>query len=161
MKVRKAGQSTDKVELQMTPMIDIVFQLLVFFIMTFKIASQEGDFDIKMPLAAQGQGSLDDTQLPLKLVLTADDKTGVLTSIRLNDLTFANFPALHNYIISHVGDGQSREAAELEIEAEYELKYEYIVAALTAVRGRLADDGTIKDLITNIKFSPPGKPPGG
>jgi biopolymer transport protein ExbD len=34
----------NKVELNMTPMIDIVFQLLIFFIMSFKIAAQEGDF---------------------------------------------------------------------------------------------------------------------
>ena len=27
----------------MTPMIDIVFQLLIFFVMTFKIAAVEGD----------------------------------------------------------------------------------------------------------------------
>ena len=32
-------------------MIDIVFQLLVFFLFTFRIATQEGDFNVKMPLA--------------------------------------------------------------------------------------------------------------
>jgi biopolymer transport protein ExbD len=52
-----ACRKNDKIELQMTPMIDIVFQLLVFFIMTFKIVSQEGDFNIKMPLAAQQAGA--------------------------------------------------------------------------------------------------------
>ena len=52
MKIRHTTSSgQDKIELQMTPMIDIVFQLLVFFIMTFKIVSQEGDFNVKMPLA--------------------------------------------------------------------------------------------------------------
>ncbi|NQT37468.1 MAG: biopolymer transporter ExbD, partial [Planctomycetes bacterium] len=35
MKVRNANRRIDeKIELQMTPMIDIVFQLLIFFIMT-------------------------------------------------------------------------------------------------------------------------------
>ncbi len=38
-----------KAELQMTSMIDIVFLLLIFFILTFKIAPQEGDFNIKLP----------------------------------------------------------------------------------------------------------------
>ena len=46
----------EKIELQMTPMIDIVFQLLVFFIMTFKIVAQEGDFNVKMPLASANAG---------------------------------------------------------------------------------------------------------
>ena len=39
----------------MTPMIDIVFNLLIFFVMTFKITAPEGDFNVKMPAqAAQG-----------------------------------------------------------------------------------------------------------
>ena len=36
MQIRNANKAGEKIELQMTPMIDIVFQLLVFFIMTFK-----------------------------------------------------------------------------------------------------------------------------
>ncbi|MEM8866338.1 MAG: biopolymer transporter ExbD, partial [Planctomycetota bacterium] len=36
MKIRHTDHR-DKIQLQMTPMIDIVFQLLIFFIMTFKI----------------------------------------------------------------------------------------------------------------------------
>ena len=42
MQIRNANNEGEKIELQMTPMIDIVFQLLVFFIMTFKIVSMEG-----------------------------------------------------------------------------------------------------------------------
>ena len=53
MKIRHTTSSgQDKIELQMTPMIDIVFQLLIFFIMTFKIVAQEGDFNINMPQAS-------------------------------------------------------------------------------------------------------------
>ena len=52
MQIRNANKAGEKIELQMTPMIDIVFQLLVFFIMTFKIVSMEGDFNIRMPAAA-------------------------------------------------------------------------------------------------------------
>ena len=60
-------------DMDMTPMIDIVFQLLIFFIMTFKIVAQEGDFNIKMPLAAASEVMPDiDTLPPLKLRLRAD-----------------------------------------------------------------------------------------
>ena len=54
MNIEKKGPEA-KVEMQMTPMIDIVFQLLTFFIMSFKIVAAEGDFDIKMPLAARAR----------------------------------------------------------------------------------------------------------
>ena len=64
MKFRHRNIDEEKIELQMTPMIDIVFQLLVFFIMSFKIVAQEGDFNIKMPLAAPNAGTPDDSLLP-------------------------------------------------------------------------------------------------
>jgi biopolymer transport protein ExbD len=44
------SRSNEKVEMQLTSMIDIIFLLLIFFVMTFKIAAQEGDFNIRMPI---------------------------------------------------------------------------------------------------------------
>ena len=79
----------DDEEMQMTPMIDIVFQLLVFFIMTLKIVSQEGDFNIKMPIGAPREGLPDPHQLPpLKLKLRANS-AGQLTSMQLNQKLIA------------------------------------------------------------------------
>ena len=37
MKLRTAGRHKDVIQLQMTPMIDVVFLLLIFFLLTFKI----------------------------------------------------------------------------------------------------------------------------
>ena len=37
MKVRNVKSQGDKIELQMTPMIDIVFLLIVFFVITYKV----------------------------------------------------------------------------------------------------------------------------
>ncbi len=51
MKIR-GGQEKEQIKLQTTAMIDIVFQLLVFFIMTFKITALEGDFQVNMPQAS-------------------------------------------------------------------------------------------------------------
>ena len=85
MKIRNTNRHADeKVELMMTPMIDIVFQLLVFFIMTFKIIAPECDFNIRMPLAAPSQGVPNPDELPpLKVRLTATDD-GRLADIYLN-----------------------------------------------------------------------------
>ena len=46
MKIRHHSHTEDKAELQMTSMIDVVFLLLIFFVMTFKISIQEGDFNV-------------------------------------------------------------------------------------------------------------------
>ena len=164
MKIRnRDDRSEDKIELQMTPMIDIVFQLLVFFIMTFKIVTQEGDFNVKMPLAAAAGAEVDPTALDMKLRLTSNGD-GELTGIKLNDREFQAFEDLHRHVIGLVGGDQPdsfRESAEIEIDADYQLKYSYVVEAMTAVTGYRNDDGDIIKLIEKIRFSPPKTAPQG
>ena len=164
MRIRhRDSRDEDKIELQMTPMIDIVFQLLVFFIMTFKIVTQEGDFNVKMPLAAASGTSFDPSVPPMKLRLTANTE-GQLTGIQLNDRRFEQFDQLHRHIIGIVGGDQPdafRESWEIEIDADYQLRYEYVIEAITAVTGyRTPDNGVVK-LIEKIRFSPPKAPPQG
>ncbi|MFM7930669.1 MAG: ExbD/TolR family protein, partial [Pirellula sp.] len=65
------SRSNEKVEMQLTSMIDIIFLLLIFFVMTFKIAAQEGDFNIRMPIGG-GSGAADTTDLPSKLRLRSN-----------------------------------------------------------------------------------------
>ena len=164
MKVRNVGsRADDKVEIQMTPMIDIVFQLLVFFIMTFKIVSLEGDFNIKMPLAAPSQGPPPEELLPpMQVRLTAASR-GDLKSLSLNDNAFRDFDSLHNYIITIIGDergpGSVQETAEVELDCDYNLRYKNVVDAVTAVSGYLNPEGDIVKLVEKIKFAPP-RPPG-
>ncbi|MCC9604938.1 biopolymer transporter ExbD [Blastopirellula sp. JC732] len=162
MKLRNSARhaGSDKIDLQMTPMIDIVFQLLVFFVMTFKVAAMEGDFDIKMPKAAQGAPS---DQLPLKLTLRATP-TGKLDEVRLGDRSFSGlsyqekFKKLQDQIIEQIGTdtgpGSAAEEAEIEIDADYNLQYEYVIEAMTAVTGRVDKEGNIQRLIEKVKFSP-------
>ncbi len=157
MKVRNAREA-EKIEIPMTPMIDIVFQLLIFFIMTFKIVSLEGDFNIKMPASAPSQGAPDEDQLPpMKLRLTAGEGGG-LSGITLNDRQFGSLDELHAYIIDLVGSDESDdglEGAEVELDCDYGLNYENVVAAITAVSGEIDDDGSIIKLVEKIKFTPP------
>ena len=166
MKVRNvASNKDDKIEIQMTPMIDIVFQLLVFFIMTFKIVAQEGDFNIKMPLSEPSEGLPDEDKLPpMKVRLRATD-SGQLAQISLNDTSFGvDFSKLHAYIIGLIGDqrgpGSAQDTAEIELDCDYGLHYENVIKTVTAVSGYINDEGDIVKLVEKIKFAPP-RPPGG
>lgn len=157
MKIRNVAEKT-KIDLQMVPMIDIVFQLLIFFIMTFKVVQMEGDFNIKMPSAAPSSNAMDEELLPpLKLRLFAGEG-GRLAGIELNQQDFASFAALHEHIVRFVaidaGPTVRAASAEIEIDADYDLNYEYVIAAITAVTGHRDEDGTITPLIEKIKFSP-------
>ena len=161
MKLRRSmGQLSDKVEIPMTPMIDIVFQLLTFFLFSFKISSVEGDFNIRMPLASPTAATSLDTQLPVKVRLAADAE-GNLASIRLDDRELPDFAALHQIIMNRVG-GDAGPGAENNLEAElacdYNLKYRHVIGAVTAVSGYVTPNGRIVKLIQKIKLSPPKKP---
>ena len=164
MKIRHSTSSgKDKIELQMTPMIDIVFQLLVFFIMTFRIVSQEGDFNIKMPLANPQAGLPDPSQTPPMVVRLTADGDGQLTSITMNGTTYKTFRELHLNIVETIGHergpGSRQETAEVELDCDYELDYRYVVEAITAVSGYRDKNGHIVKLVEKIKFAPPKKAP--
>ena len=175
MKLRHSTTSgEDKIELQMTPMIDIVFQLLVFFIMTFKIVSQEGDFNIKMPLAAPAQGSPEDLQVETMRVRLEADATGKLARLSLNDrvLPFSvddqgtvHMKTLQDEIIVLIGNdrgpGSIQENAEVELDCDFGLNYVHVIEAITAVSGYIGDDDTVIKLVEKIKFAPPRPMAGG
>ena len=157
LRIKTAGLS-DKVPIDMTPMIDIVFQLLTFFCMTLRVSSAEGDFSIRMPLAAPRQGLPDPNQLPPIKVRLRADANGNLADLQLNDRTFAGadrFKQLHNYIAGTVGEGSLAASAEVELDCDFGLKYEYVIEAITAVSGTATPDGQIVKLVEKIKFAPP------
>lgn len=177
MKLRHSTTSGDnKIELQMTPMIDIVFQLLVFFIMTFKIVSQEGDFNIKMPLAAPAAGSPDELQVETMRVRLEADGSGKLARMSLNDRVLSplefdaqgqwvNTQLLQSEIVALIGTDRGpnsiQENAEVELDCDFGLNYLHVIEAITAVSGYVGDDDTVIKLVEKIKFAPPRPIAGG
>lgn len=158
---RRQSALPDKIAIDMTPMIDVVFQLISFFMFSLKVVSPEGDFDIRMPLAAAAAAVPDDQQVPpvrVKLSAAAD---GSLESITMNGTPLASFDELHQQIMSLVGTDSGpnslAEKTEVELDCDYSLKYSHVVQAITAVSGRV-QDGQIVELIRRIKFTPPKKP---
>ncbi len=143
--------------LMMTPMIDIVFQLLVFFIMTFKIVAPEGDFRVDMPVAvARSVEPSPVADPPLRLHLQAS-KNGALAGMRLNDRPLVEMADLRAEV-RQIADSRRSRGSELELElhCDYGLRYEHTIDAVTAVSGFVTDDGReIVPLIERISFRPP------
>ncbi len=165
MKVRNlSGNKSERVEIPMTPMIDIVFQLLVFFIMTFQIVAQEGDFNIRMPMAAMSEGPPPIDKLPPMVVRMQADSQGNLAQISLNQRPLGvSMQLLHDEIRQVIGDdrgpGSLQETAEVELDCDYHLRYEHVIEVITAVSGYLDGSGNIVRLVENIKFAPPRPAP--
>ena len=157
MKIKRSA-STDKIEIQMTPMIDIVFQLLTFFVFSLKITSTEGDFGIKMPLGIS-QGIADPNFAPPLKVRMIANPNGELAGMQLNEKPIASFDALRLEIITFIGDergpGSLQETVEAELDCDAELNYEHVIDAMTAISGYVDENRNVVRLIEKIKFAPP------
>jgi biopolymer transport protein ExbD len=68
---KRESKLAGKVPVDMTAMIDVVFQLLTFFMLTLKTVIVEGDFNIRMPLGASAAPADDVPIPPLVLKMTA------------------------------------------------------------------------------------------
>ena len=149
----------EKIDINMTPMIDVVFQLMSFFIMTLKIVDVEGDFFVKMPPASAAAGAVTEAlTAPLRLKIKADQK-GNVAGILLDDRAFANFDELNLYVAGFVKSNKDlADTAEVEIDADYKLKYQYTMMAITAVSGYKTPENQTVKLIEKIKFTQPVSP---
>ncbi len=159
MRMGQRREEDTGVELQMTPMIDIVFQLLVFFVMTFKIAAPEGDFNIRMPLVAPSEGIPEPDALPPITIRLSALSDGRLASIQFGQRQLKNFLELRERMIEMLGPDPGPsviESTEVELDCDYHLRYEYVIEAITAVSGYVdPKSGQVIKLVEKIKFAPP------
>jgi len=158
MRIRNTRRrARDKDNLKMTAMIDIVFLLLIFFVMTFKVLAPEGDFNVKMR-QKPGPGESPPGEMPPLVVQLCAGQGGRLAGIRLGQRELANFDELHQQIRGlvrdHAGPGSADAAPEVELACDYDLDFEHVVAAITAVSGYVADDNrSIVTLTDKIRLS--------
>ena len=151
-----------KVEIPMAPMIDIVFQLLIFFMLNLKIVAPEGDFNVNLPRGKGPEGPAAIT--PIRVGLRSDIN-GHLTGLTLGDRNLghddAAFEQLNREILQIIGRPGNPVAAEIEVEldADYETQHQYLVKAISRCTGRF-DPQTqqVARYVEKIKFAPPHKP---
>lgn len=162
MKFRNRS-SLSKIQLDMTPMIDVVFQLIIFFMCTLKVSEPEGDFEISMPLGVPSASSATDAELPPFKVRMQADATGELVSLSFNGENLGGGPGAISSLNSKVfrsitalqaiGNDQL-EKQEVEIDPDYNLNYRYIINAIGACSGRVGQNGVHIPYLQRIKFAP-------
>ena len=164
MKLNKGGNAPSKVDIPMAPMIDIVFQLLIFFMLNLKIIAPEGNFNINLPIAAPASQPQDVILPDIKVGLRSD-REGHLTQLTLGGNNLGNddaaFDRLNKEILGIIGRPGNPLTKEIEVEldADYECQYKYIVKAISRCTGRY-DPQTqqVARYVEKIKFAPPHKP---
>ena len=165
MKLSKSS-APSKVDIPMAPMIDIVFQLLIFFMLNLKIVAPEGNFNINLPISAPSNLQ-QDVSLPDIKVGLRSDLDGNLTQLTLGGNNLGNneaaFDRLNKEILTLIGRPGNPLTKEIEVEldADYECQYKYVVKAISRCTGRF-DPQTqqVARYVEKIKFAPPHKPKG-
>lgn len=152
MKIRKAvGSGESKIGLEMTPMIDVVFQLLIFFMFSFKIVTVEGEFAITMPKleGAQAAPSEPTSKLPDIQVQLVASGEGDLQGITVGENTPESVAALTETLKILTGnDAELAADAEIQLTAPENLKYSHVIEVINA-----AANANIR----KMKFNPPNK----
>ena len=156
----KKKETADSSGADMTPMIDMVFQLLIFFILMFKIVAAEGDFSIKMPGHGDGIGGGESSVY----VRLHADTVGNLTEVGIGTHRFpgtdSGMEDLRNYARTQLGAGGPIAAAltEIELDCDYNLKYTNVIRIISACTGYVDNNGKIVKLAEKIKFRAPRVP---
>lgn len=154
----------EKLEANMSAMIDVVFQLLIFFMLTLKVVEPEGDFSINMPAQGAPSPPTDQVLPDIKVKLRANPD-GTLAGLTLGGRNLGtgaqSFARLNSEILDLIGKPGNEMAKEMEVEidADYHLHFSHVINAVGACTGRV-DKKTKKVIkyIEKIKFAPPEKP---
>lgn len=132
-------QANRRVPTDMTPMIDVVFQLLVFFLFTFKITPVEGEIGVNMPPITAGSAvAQEESTFEHVLIRLNAGVDGGLEEVRLGDNVLgggeAGLRALSELLKdSFGGPGGAISDVEVEIDAERTLRYYWVIRSTNAV----------------------------
>ncbi|MDP7035758.1 MAG: biopolymer transporter ExbD [Planctomycetota bacterium] len=130
----------EEVELEMTPMIDVVFLLLIFFMCTLKMITVEGQFSTFLPkdqgtAAASTPPEID--KLKIRIVMKGEYKAGVRNwEFRAPSWKTDKTKALQKYVITFVTRSPK---APIEISPGTNAPYEAMIELLNACVGAKAD----------------------
>ncbi|MBI1347205.1 biopolymer transporter ExbD [bacterium] len=149
----------------MSPLIDITFLLLIFFMLNLKIIAPEGNFDVTLPQPT-APIAVEAPPAALRVRLQADE-AGALRAVLLGSRDLGAGTEAFRRLTAELRRIQTAAAAatpddwEIEIEADYDLQYEHLVHAISACTAEI-DPVTrqTRPLFQKIKFAPPHVPQG-
>ncbi len=128
-------------QLSLTPLIDIVFLLLIFFLVATRFSEEERELDVLLPEASEAQPL---TSKPRELFINIDEDgryyvTGKI--VTLGELQ----PLLHAAYVNNPG------RASVVIRADRRCRWEFVVSAMNA-----CNRAKIRDYRVSTKEGPSG-----
>lgn len=146
MNFRNARLPEKRDQLKMSAMIDVVFLLLTFFLLTFQVLPQEGDFVVAPTVVASESSNLD-TSLPLHIELVAND-SGALSGIYLNQ-TLKTAEEVNALVGEWAATSDER---KVTLSCDPRLHYDHVIKTLDIVVG--AVEPSVRDSL-QVRFTSP------
>jgi biopolymer transport protein ExbD len=138
---RRNAAGGEEIELNLTAALDVIFNILAFFIITFRLPLPEKNFDVRLPppkAMDQSQATGEPaSQEPFKQVTIAleADANGRLSRIRLEDRVVTTVSGLVRELkltTSAINVAGSEKLDSATIVASPRLKYEHVIAVVDA-----------------------------
>lgn len=121
VKINK-GQTMD--QLPLTPLIDIVFNLLIFFLVATKFAEAERELDVMLPDASEARAV---TEKPREMFINIDAQGRYYVSQQFRSLAELQDDLNRAYV-----DNPGR--VSVVIRADKRCRWEYVVSAINACK---------------------------
>ena len=122
MRVPNHGRNSS-LNINMTPMIDVVFQLIIFFLVSSHLAKQEAQLPLPLPLAASGSKEGTETNPRVTINVLADGQL----SLAGRHLAAADLPQRLQTKLAETGTD-----LEVRIRSDRTVAYRYVEPILLA-----------------------------
>lgn len=143
-KKRKKGVGGENMQLQMTSMIDVVFLLLIYFIITANFTIDEGTLLATMPGNSAQDRPEDQLDPPTNIDLTSADD-GVTYSIIVNGQRIPDATALAGFMKNRVATGQMKADDIVQIKPQGVVRWQHVVNVFNAC---------VSAKLENVGFAP-------
>ena len=140
-----AGKEEQPQQLQMSSMIDVVFLLLIFFVMTFQITAAEGDVEINTATSADSAVDREPPRKQVFHVRLLADSTGGLAGIQFDGRRLSTIEQLRD-VVREIAEAHSDDQLAVQLRSDKQLLYQNTMDAVTAIRGGDPDRPLIRDI---------------
>ncbi|MDY7009595.1 MAG: biopolymer transporter ExbD [Planctomycetota bacterium] len=97
---RKKKRRSTAIQPPLTPMIDIVFQLLLFFLLACQFRADEGHIAANLPdISGPPPRTISIEPIDITLRATGSENLGVLITVQHTDAPLTTAEELHNYLL--------------------------------------------------------------
>ena len=140
-KKRRKGVGGEEIELQLTSMIDVIFQLLIYFVITANFQIDEGTILATLPGNAAQTDTPPPPITPLLIELTSSDD-GVTYTLRVKGQQVDGVTQLYGFLKNRVDSGGMAKDDPVEIKPQGVVRWQHVVNVFNAcVRADLESVG--------------------